>query len=549
MVPELFFIATATFASEDLACIATGVLIAQGKLTFVEGAVACFAGILAGDMLLFAAGRLLGTKLLRWPPLSRFLSPEMVERGAAWLQRRGLIVILLSRFTPGLRLPTYFAAGLLPTKAVTFATYFFLASAIWTPALVGASALFGQELLRDFFAEQRQTVAAFAVVLATLTAIAWLIRPLFRFTGRRRFVGFIKRKLHWEFWPAWLAYLPLIPYLVYLGVRHRSLTLFTAANPDIPSGGFVSESKSQILSQLSRVDGAVPEFAVIPACLSKTMRVQSAASFINENHLEFPVVVKPDVGERGSGVAIVRSYPELQSCLEHAETDTIIQRYVEGLEFGVFYYRYPNEAAGRISSITAKHFPAVIGDGRSTLRELILRDTRAVCIAAVYEKLTKQPLDGVPCSGERVQLVEVGSHCRGAVFLNSTSLKTETLERAIDTISKAHPGFFFGRSDVRVPSVEALQKGESLKIIELNGVSAEPAHIYDPSISLFAAYRVMFRHWRVAFEIGSVNRARGAQPMGLWDFTALVRNRLSGSITEARAGAEEAPRLNTRTRR
>ena len=34
---ELLLIALATFASEDLTCIATGVLIAQGRMGFVPG--------------------------------------------------------------------------------------------------------------------------------------------------------------------------------------------------------------------------------------------------------------------------------------------------------------------------------------------------------------------------------------------------------------------------------------------------------------------------------------------------------------------------------
>ena len=161
MIPQLLLIAFATLVSEDLTCIAAGVLIAQGKLSFAEGTVACIAGIFAGDVLLFLAGRLVGGRALRWPPLARFLSPDMVKRGTNWLQRNGLVVVFLSRFTPGLRLPTYFAAGLLPTRFWTFVAYFLIASAIWTPILVGATVILGDELLRRIFANRSQTLAAF----------------------------------------------------------------------------------------------------------------------------------------------------------------------------------------------------------------------------------------------------------------------------------------------------------------------------------------------------------------------------------------------------
>ena len=103
------------------------------------------------------------------------------------MSRRGMIVVLLSRFTPGLRLPTYVAAGLLKTGFWGFAAYFLAAAGVWTPLLVGAAALFGSEILGA------------ARWLAVLPA-AWIVlRPDLR------------RVVRWEFWPAWAVDLPLVP--------------------------------------------------------------------------------------------------------------------------------------------------------------------------------------------------------------------------------------------------------------------------------------------------------------------------------------------------
>jgi hypothetical protein len=60
--------------------------------------------------------------------------------------------------------------------------------------------------------------------------------------------------------------------------------------------------------------------------------------------------------------------------------------------------------------------------------------------------------------------------------------------------------------------VKDFQKGYGFKIVELNGVTSEATHIYDPGNSLWYAYGVLMRQWRIAFEIGSVNRNRGIQP-------------------------------------
>ncbi|MEO8127404.1 MAG: VTT domain-containing protein [Bryobacteraceae bacterium] len=468
---QYLLIALATFASEDLTCIATGVLISQGHLNFFAGTAACLAGIFFGDLALYAAGRLFGQSVSRWIP------PGKLAKASEWIAERGPTVILLSRFTPGLRLPTYLAAGFLRTRFWQFSGYFLFAAAAWTPLLVGATVLFGEHFFNK------------GIVL-TLVAMVLVLRLLRS-----------PRLFRWEFWPMWAAYVPLIPYFVFLAIKHRSFTVFTLANPGIPLGGLTGESKADILTHLSREPGAVADFALVSS-------PGEADEFMMRRQLKFPVVLKPDVGERGSGVAIIRNREELEAYLGSATGATIMQRYIAGVEFGLFYCRFPGEANGKLFSITHKTFPSVTGDGYSTLAELIQRDSRASCIAASYKKSCKTPMQNVPAAGERVQLVEIGSHCRGAIFLDGGRYRTQALEESVDRVSKAHPGFYFGRYDVRTPSVEALQRG-IFSVIELNGVASEATHIYDPAVSVWEAYRVMFQQWALAFEIGARNREAG----------------------------------------
>ncbi len=529
MLPQLILIALATLASEDLTLAATGVLVSQGKISFTSGVAACAAGIFVGDIFLFLAGRAFGTGLGRWPyaaKLARRLAPpaHLVKRGADWLTHRGMIVVLLSRFTPGMRLPTYFAAGLLPTNLAAFAGYFFIAALLWTPLFVGATSWAGGQFFMALFGGHGTNAAALAAGLGVLGAGFWSARKLASSMPypRRRFAGFIKRKSRWEFWPAWAEYLPLVPYLLYLAFRHRSTTLFTAANPGIPTGGFVGESKSQILRGLERESGFVAEFELIPGDIPSARRWRYAKAFAER--AGWPVVLKPDRGERGMGVAIIRSGDELKEYLAAHPGDTIIQRFAPGLEFGIFYYRFPGEPKGRISSITEKRFPSVTGDGRRTLRELILQDDRAVCQAATYIQASRRAVDGIPSAGERVQLVELGTHCRGAIFLDGARHRSDALTAAVDRMSQALPGFYFGRFDIRTKSLDDLQAGRFL-VVELNGVSGEAAHIYDPAVSIWEAYRTMFTHWRIAFEIGSANRKLGARVMPVGELVQAIRSR------------------------
>jgi len=490
LLPHFILIALATLVSEDLTCVATGLLIAQGRIGFLEGTAACVTGIFLGDLALFAAGRFIGRPALRWRPLARVLPQERIECGTRWIGERGLSVIFLSRFLPGLRLPTYFAAGLLRTRAATFALYFFLASVIWTPLLVG-----GTMLSRNF--------ASYGIVVPIVFGFVRVAPNAW------------KRALRWEFWPMWAAYLPLVPYFLWLCVRHRSFTLFTAANPGIYSGGLVGESKSEILRKLP----AAAEFELIPTALPFAQKVERTRRFA------FPMVLKPDQGERGTGVFIARSDAERDVYLRDAVRDIIVQSYVSGVEFGVFYCRFPGESRGRVVSITEKRFPVAVGDGRSRLGELVRRDQRAARIADTYARLSNRSMEDVPAAGERVQLVEIGSHCRGAIFLNGAHLLSPELEDEIDRIAQAHEGFYFGRFDLRAPTVEDFRRGRGLQVIELNGVSAEATHIYDPAVTVWEAYRVMFRHWRLAFAIGRRNVELGARAMTVRELARLVWKR------------------------
>src|SRR6266851_3907524 len=79
-MPSLLLIALATLVSEDLTCIATGVLVAQGKLGFFSGTLACLLGIFTGDLLLFLAGRLAGQAAFGVKAFRRLVPLEKVDR-------------------------------------------------------------------------------------------------------------------------------------------------------------------------------------------------------------------------------------------------------------------------------------------------------------------------------------------------------------------------------------------------------------------------------------------------------------------------------------
>jgi hypothetical protein len=328
------------------------------------------------------------------------------------------------------------------------------------------------------------------------------------------------RLTRWEFWPPWAAYPPVVGYVLGLAARHRSLTVFTAANPAIPSGGFVGESKIDILRGLGPENVARSLF--LDGTLPADIKIARVNAFLTTLARDLPVVLKPDQGQRGSGVVVVRTQEALEACLAHARVDTIVQEYISGLEFGVFYVRRPGETRGRILSITEKRLPSVSGEGRHTIEQLILTDPNTVGMARFHLGQHADRLHEVPAAGQVVSLGDCGSHCRGARFYDAGSLLTPALEGAVDRIASRFEGFYFGRFDLRVPSREALARGEQLTILELNGVTSEVTHVYDPAVSLIEAYRALCEQWRLAFEIGAANAARGARVWSIAELAGLV---------------------------
>ena len=108
-----FAIALGTFASEDLTCVATGLLIQRGQMGVTQGILACTLGIFVGDVGLWAVGRLFGTAALAWPWTARRLQHHTLRDVRAWLDRHAAGAIVGSRFLPGTRFALYVMSGVL----------------------------------------------------------------------------------------------------------------------------------------------------------------------------------------------------------------------------------------------------------------------------------------------------------------------------------------------------------------------------------------------------------------------------------------------------
>lgn len=313
----------------------------------------------------------------------------------------------------------------------------------------------------------------------------------------------LHRLFHWEYWPTAMVYLPVFCRYLYDSIRFLDPFYFTAVNPGMEAGGLYGASKYKQLKQLPKTH--------IPASMlcSPNQAPKDIRSFLAQHQLNYPLIVKPDRAERGRGVCLCFNEVELMEAMQHQMADFLIQEYIATpFEAAVFIICIPGKK-GKVASITTKQFLQVFGDGKQSLAELLKADPRAV-MAGYPERLKdKKALASVPEQGEHVLIEPIGNHNRGTRFMNGMHLWNEALEKKALELSGCIQGFHYGRFDLRCTNEADFCLGEHWKILEVNGVNAEPAHIYEPGFSLLTAWRTLLEHWKIIAEIATIHKKNG----------------------------------------
>ena len=314
-----------------------------------------------------------------------------------------------------------------------------------------------------------------------------------------------------------VVYAPIFIYYLWLAIKARSFYFISASNPGIPIGGLLGVSKKLILDK-------IPQH-LVPRTLFRESGgdANDFANSIGDAGIGYPLIAKPDVGERGFGVEKINDEKELDNYLRQYSQDILVQEFVElPIELGVFYYRMPGDESGTISSIVQKDMMSVSGDGISTVRELMSQSSRAKLQLETFEIDYPDTLDAIPSKGENRILMQIGNHCRGTAFLNGNHLINNKLVNVFDSISRRIEGFYYGRFDIKCASIDDLYEGKFV-ILELNGAASEPAHIYHPGFSILEAYKVLFHHWSIVYKISMANKKQGHKYMPANEFFAALR--------------------------
>ncbi len=321
---------------------------------------------------------------------------------------------------------------------------------------------------------------------------------------------FFIKLLHWEYWSFNTVYGILYPVYALLCVRAGFKYFFSASNPTIAYGGFLMEQKHEVYP-------LIPAH-LYPSCfLVKTgTPAEVIIKQVEEYQFSFPLIAKPNIGMQGKAVKKIKNREELIHYAEVSMVDFLVQQLSPYQhEVGIFYVRMPNEKNGKITGIVAKEPMKVTGDGVSTLYELIMEEPRYVLQIDALQQMHGAALQTVLQKGGEKILAPYGNHARGSKFIDWSFKINNALTKNIDMVCKQIKGFYFGRLDIMYNKWDDLENTSDFHIIELNGAGSDPTHIYDPSHSIFFAWKEILRHWFLLWRVSKQNHQKGHRYMTL----------------------------------
>ena len=291
-------------------------------------------------------------------------------------------------------------------------------------------------------------------------------------------------------------------YYLYNAAKYRSLTFFSACNPGLSFGGMLADDKTEAYN-------IIPQ-RYLPKMLTYNHEV-GLQSQLNQNGLEFPVIVKPNMGYKGYAVRECRNISELESYISKLDQNKewLIQEYIDKkCEFSIMYYRIPGSINHGVTSISNKKYPTVLGDGVSTVEQLMARYENPFVDKEYLKIKWKLKLKEVPMLNEEIVLHHIGNYSRGSKFYSEMNENDLSLSDAMYDVFEDNEDVYFCRLDIKADSMDDVRNGD-FKIMEINGAKSEPLHIYDPQFSFWDRIRDVRKHWKLMTKIVDGRRALG----------------------------------------
>ncbi len=298
------------FAHEDLAIVFGAYFIVHDLMPVGFVAISLYGGIVASDFALYGIGA--GARRLPW--LSRYAIDARVHRFGDTLRRNVFGLVALCRLVPGIVFVAFIACGWMRVPLGRFTVASLLISALYLPLALYLAIAFG-DTLDDYVG-----LWTWPLLIGVMAAAGFARKRVLAFGGSAGrpldrgeistrgaalpATGSGKVALAERIPPA-LFYAPLVLNWLGLGLRYRCLTLPSAANPMIATGGMWGESKSRYFLDVAAEQRRwIADFVVLRRGSGGVVRCEAkrALRMLADAGLDFPLVAKPDIGWHGYGV-------------------------------------------------------------------------------------------------------------------------------------------------------------------------------------------------------------------------------------------------------
>lgn len=161
-------IISGTFILEDAATLFAAMQVAAGVLSLKLALASLYAGIVLGDLGLYGLGRLSATH--KWA--KRMVPQHRQDIGRDWVKGKVIPLVFVSRFVPGLRLPTYTTLGFLRASLWQFALAAICATLVWTTGLFYISLRLGTLMAQYLGIWRWAGIAVFLVIIIIVGRLA-----------------------------------------------------------------------------------------------------------------------------------------------------------------------------------------------------------------------------------------------------------------------------------------------------------------------------------------------------------------------------------------
>ena len=301
------------------------------------------------------------------------------------------------------------------------------------------------------------------------------------------------------YWVSRHYYWQSMMHYLWQSLKYRSFSYFSICNPLIHFGGMLDDEKTQVY-QL--IDQRYLPVTIPINSIEDIDATQLGSSF------GFPFILKPDIGFKGYQVHLIRNQDmlaQIKETLDYTQT-WIAQEYIDySREFSILYHRSPHTDRGVVSSFIEKKYPFVMGDGVTDLRQLITQYKSPFINKNQLFSDYASRLDSILKEGEQLILHRIGNYSRGSKFYSLQHEIDTQLSSEMDRFHNTTKEIDFFRIDCKADSIDALRQGE-YKIIELNGMKAEPLHIYDPEMSFRRNTKSIYKHWQYVDDLVAAKR-------------------------------------------